>query len=439
MKLIPVLLGISLVANAALLVLPRPGEAARARAAAPADSTITESVPLPRGAGRATGGGAAIAAAFREDKLDVLRDELLAAGIDEDTVRDIVRARIQKRYEARMKALNTTPDGAAAWWKNDDGWQSRTKEQRAAMRALQDELNAEHLRLLGESSLAANLRNNPWMERQYGFLPPDKREALLRLEQDYNELSQELNAESRGFRMPEDAEKARFLEEEKRRDLAEILGPEGFADYERRRSRTANNLRWRMTQMDATEAEYVAIFEIQKEFDDRHSNYDAFGNSYTDRSTPEKREARAAAEKAMRAEIKDTLGAERYKTYVRSQDHEYQQLQNATKRFALPADTPARVFDLRDEVPQSALKIAENPNLSAEEKKAEVTRLAAQAREQVASLLGPDVAKVYLDQNSGMQWLRQLEQGTIITFTEDGGQTHRSLSSFQPKPAPKAK
>lgn len=387
---------------------------------------------MPGSASRATGEGAAIVAAIRGDNLDALREELLAAGLDDATVRDIVRSRFQKRFQSRFQALQTSTPGQSAWWKNDDGWQVNTKEQRAAIRVLQDEVNQEHLRLLGESSTADAMRNNPWLERQYGFLPPEKREALMRLEQDYNELSQELNEESRGFRMPEDAEKARFIEEEKRSDLAEALGPEAFAEYERRRSRTANNLRWRMTQMDATEAEFVAIFEIQKEFDDVHTNYDPFGNFYIDHSSPEKREIRATAEKAMRAEIKETLGPERYKAYVRSQDHEYQQLQNATKRFALPDDTPARVFDLRDDVPQAALQIAENTNLTPEEKKTEVSRLAAQTREQVVALLGPDVAKVYLDQNSGMQWLRQLEQGTIITFDENGGQNHRALSQFNP-------
>ena len=169
-----------------------------------------------------------------------------------------------------MKALQPKPDAKKNWWKNDDDWfwGGQTREQRTAIRALQAEMKAESERVLGADP-AAEARDNPWMERQYGFAAPEKREALQQLEQDYNELSNDLRRESKGFQMPSDAEKARFLQEEKRRDLAAILSPEELAEYERRQSRTAQNLRWQMTQMDATEAEYLAIFEIRKEFDEQ--------------------------------------------------------------------------------------------------------------------------------------------------------------------------
>ena len=439
MKPLPILLAVSLAANAAFLFFaPERGNVATTTEADAVGGARLSSPTGASGGSAATGAGRAIAAAFREGDMARLRDELLAAGLDEATVREVVRARIQKRYEPRFRALQTSSTGDA-WWKQEE-WGQQSKEQRVAMRALQDEVDAEYRRVLGEGMMAENFRNNIWMERQYGFVPADKREALWRLEQDYQDLSQELNTEAHNFRMPEDTEKYRFLEEEKRRDIAELLGPEAYADYERRRSRTANNLRWRMTRMDATEAEYLAVFEIQREFDDLHSNVDAFGNSYTDRSSPEKRAARAEAEKAMKAEIRQALGDARYKTYVRSQDHDYQQLQNATKRFALPADTPERVYDLRDEVPQAALAIAKDEALTPDEKKTRIAALAETTRERLGGLLGADLAKVALEQNHSLQWLRQLEQGTIITYDENGSQHHQRLEQFTRKPpAPKAR
>ncbi|MCU0793875.1 MAG: hypothetical protein MUE42_13715 [Opitutaceae bacterium] len=434
MKLLATLLGLSLCANAAFLVwAPNRGVAEAERASAETASPSGAAVATARGP--ATGDGRAIAAALRDGDNLRLRDELLAAGLDEETVRDLVRARIHKRFEARFAALHRGNGVATEWWKQDD-WSRMTREKREEMRALQRELDEEFRRVLGEGMMAETLRNNPWMGRKYGFLPAEKREALWQLEQDYNQLSEDLSSEAQDFRMPEDAEKYRFLEEEKRRDIAELLGPEDFAAYERRNSRTANDLGWRMTRMDATEAEFMAVFEIQKEFDDVYNNHDPFGNTYTDRSSPEKRKARAEAEKAMRAEIRAALGDERYKVYVRSQDHDYQQLQNASRRFALPADTPARVYDLRDEVPQAALAIAKDETLAPEEKKVRVSELAADTRARLDAMLGADLAKVAVEQMHSLQWLRQLDEGTIITYDESGSQSHQRLEQFNPKPAP---
>ena len=136
----------------------------------------------------------------------------------------------------------------------------------------------------------------------------------------------------------------------------------------------------------------------------------------------------------MKGQLKEALGPERYQAYVRSNDHDYQQHVAATKRFALPEGTPAKVFNLRDEVPQAALRIADDANLTPEQKKAELQKLAQATRERVKDTLGGEVAQVYFD-NNGMQWLRQLENGTIITYDENGGQQHRRID----QPPKKAK
>lgn len=439
MKILPLLLGVSLAANAALVVVNRSGGSlggGKVGAASGAGAMgRDESAPVIKRSGPATGEGAAIATAFNLGDAEGLRDELRAAGVDEELIRTIVSARIWKRYESRFKALQPDADSTKPWWKNDDDggyWGSQSKEQRAAMKTLQAEIKAESERVLGKDPRSESM--NPWLERQYGFVSADKREALQELEQDYNELSSELQRESRGFQMPLDAEKARFLQDEKRRDLALILTPEEMADYDLRQSRTAQNLRWQMTKMDATEAEYRAIFEIRKEFDDLYNEYDGFGNRTRRNNDPEARKERGEAEKAMKAQIKSALGPERYQAYVRSNDHDYQQLQSATKRFQLPADTPAKIYDLRDEFPKKAMLVADDPNLTPEEKKAELGKLAGEARDRVKATLGADVAQVYFD-NNGMQWVRQLEQGTIITFDEDGGQQHRRIEQTPKKPA----
>jgi hypothetical protein len=49
------------------------------------------------------------------------------------------------------------------------------------------------------------------------------------------------------------------------------------------------------------------------------------------------------------------------------------------------------------------------------------------------STLGAVVADTFLA-NGGMNWISQLEQGTVVTFNEDGGESHRRVDSPPPRP-----
>lgn len=434
MKLLPVLLGVSLAANAALITVNRFGDAPPGRSRVGSGSTSAHEIALrfEKPQGPASGDGKAIAAALQGDDLERLRDELRASGLDEESVRAIVGVRLWKRYEARLKALQPAPDPNRPWWKNDDD-SRQTREQREESRRLREEQRAEAERILGKDPRGADA--NPWLARQYGFIATEKREDLQKLEQDYRDLSEEFRREARGFMLPSDQEKLKFLEEEKRRDLASLLTPQEFADYEMRQSRTAQNLRWRMTQMDASEAEFRTIFELQKDFDERFSEHDQYGNRMRN-MTPDDWKARSEAEKTMKAQLRDALGTERYAAYVRSQDGDYQQLRNATKRFDLPADTPDKIFALRDEVPRRANKIADDASLTPEQKRAELKKLAEETRNRVSTTLGSEAAQAYL--TNGMQWVKQLERGSIVSFDENGAQTNRRIEN-PPKPAGGAK
>jgi len=437
MKIVPLLLVLSLLANAFLLVVRPPGSAPKAdRPEAGAVATAAEAAVAAGGpaSSLATGKSVAIAAALKKNDAESLRDELRAAGVGEELIRAVVGASIWRRFAARFEELQPANNAKPAWWKNDeDGfWGGLSKEQRVAMKALQAELKAESERVLGKDPEAAKM--NPWMERQYGFAAADKREALQQLEQDYNELANDMRRETRGFQTPADAEKARFIQEEKRRDLAALLTPAEMAEYDRRNSPTAQKLRWQMTQMDASEEEYLAIFEIRKDFDERFADYDAYGNRLKPAKNETDPKARMEAEKALNAQLRQALGTERYQTYVNAHDGDFQQLQAATKRFGLAPGTPSAVLTLREETAKVAMRLADDTSLSVEQKRAEIGKLAEQARGKVAGLLGAEVAKTYFD-NGGAPWLGQLQSGTIVTYDENGTRQHRRLEQAARRPA----
>lgn len=434
MKALPLLLAASLAANAALLIggWLRPSDGwpslfSPTSATSGRTSTITLSGSPDGDATKAS--GTTLAAALKGGSPEELCAVLRAAGMDDSLVRQLVSARIWKNYEARFKALQNgnTPADPAVWWKNPEQNRNNTttKEQREEMRRLQKLVQEENERILGK---AAGANDNPWMKRQYGFLSSEKRELLQKTEQDYNELIGEINQETMGFQLPSDQEQLRFLQQEKRRDIEAMLTPEELRDYDLRNSSTANTLRWKMTLMNASEQEYVKIYDLQKDFD---AIYNPQNGAPQPERGPDFWKQRQAAEKELNARIRATIGEDRYRDYVLGNDHGYQQLQAATRRFGLPEDTPKQVFTMREDVPASAALIADDPALTPDQKRANLAAIAEKTRDEIRSKLGAETADVILKSGS-FNWINELEKGVIITYDIDGKQSTRRIAD---KPA----
>jgi hypothetical protein len=436
MKLLPLLLAASLVANAAFVTT----RAMRTSAAQTKDDRRTQS-SAPASTRTSTGGQpdsaivrTDIIAALKTNNIEALRDLLRDADLPDEIVRSIVSSVIWSRYREQIHAMQPKPDPNKPWWKNEqnDWYTNTSREQRAEMRRIQRESENEMLRLLGP-----NKDNSGWgpQDTRLSFLPESKRKAFQDIDQDYQDLIQEAQQEMQGFRLPSDAEKIRFLQEEQKRDLAAILTPAELADYELRMSPTAQQLRWKMTRFDGTEDEYRKIFALQKTFDSTQQT-DAWGNLIN--QGPDDWKKRQEGEKQLAAQIKEALGPERYAEYARSQNNEYQQLTAAAKRFALPPETAIQVYNLRNDVSAESQRIVDNGSLGPDQKKQALADLAKKTREQVRTSLGVEAADAYL--KYGMNWLNNVEQGNAITFSEDGRQNGtRPIPREPKKPAPNPK
>ncbi|HSI08257.1 MAG: hypothetical protein ACAH89_13690 [Rariglobus sp.] len=440
MKPLPLLLAASLVANAALVTITlrkNSDGSASSTAGSPAASVKPRSgssvaaadIKLP----------AEFISALNGNDPEVLRDLLRAAGFSDEMVRSIVQMRIWKKYEDRFKALNPQqqPDPNKPWWKDDRNQQNRwnsgmTKAQRDEQRRLQREIQDESERLLGKDA-----NQNRWQDQRLAFLPSEKRQALQDIQQDYQELMSEIQQETQGFRLPSDAEKLRFLQEEQKRDIAALMTPDELQAYELRNSNTANQLRWKMTQYDATEQEYIAIFPLQKAFDEKYNPQS--NDPYAEQPVRDQNfwKERQEAEKQLQEQIRGLIGEERYVDSIRRQDQDWQQLEAATRRLALPADTPQKLFAVRDSVATSVQQIADNPNFTAEQKKQELASIATATRDQVRAALGEEGAQAYF-KNNGMTWLKELDKGNTVTFRKDSpGYNTKALPKDPKKPAAK--
>jgi hypothetical protein len=360
-----------------------------------------------------------LATAFKTNNHAALRDILKAAGFPDDLVREIVQRRIWETFRTRYQALVRQADDSISWWKNvddDETDPSLTRTTRKQLSELQRESEAELLRLFGPDP-----ENDEYIDKKLAFLPAEKRLQIQKIEQDYFELKNEIQEEIAGFYTAEDTAKLRLLMEEEKRDILAVMSPEEQKAYDLRLSPTAESLRWDMTKLNVTEAEYLKIFALQKAFDEKYaSNVDPFSPSYDSASTNPawSDEERSAEEAKVKQQIRALIGDERFALSIKKQDSDYRQLQAATRRFDLPSDTPDRIYSLRDTVGTTARQIADNPSLSPETKKQALIQLATQTRNQVRTGLGSEVADAYF-KNSGMRWLAALDEGNAVIFSKE--------------------
>ncbi|MDF3056159.1 MAG: hypothetical protein K0R17_374 [Rariglobus sp.] len=436
MKALPLFFAASLVANAALVTVTlRQAASGRTDGGHPGPSssiatTSQTSATTPKGNGMLP---PELVAALNSQNVEALRDLLRDAGLSDDMVRALVQMQIWKKYETRFKALQPQPDPNKPWWKNDRDQQngyfgSMTKAQREESRRLQREVRDETERLLGPDATQQR-----WQDPRLSFLPAEKVKALQQVQQDYQELISEVNQDSQGFRLASDAEKIRFLQEEQKRDIEALMTPEERQAYELRMSNTAQQLRNKMTQFDASEQEYLAIFPLQKAFDEK---YNQASDGYSPQPERDQNywKERREAEQRLQEQIKSVIGEQRYADSIRLQDNDYRQLEAATQRLQLPADTPTRLYSLRDTAAAAVQQIADNPNLATDQKKAALTALAASTRDQVRASLGNEGADAYFN-NNGMRWIKELEKGNTITFNKDSSNWSTKALPKEPKKA----
>lgn len=406
MKALPLILATSLLVNAGLV----------ATVAVRYSKGIDLSAPFSIRAGSGAQVGAVtsatvsdLAAAFNNDDPVKLRDFLRSAGLPDDVVRLLVTRRIHKKYEPRYRALRpaaASVDSGKFWKAPRWSQPSLSAAQRKALTQLQWDERDEVQRVLGAAPGSGS-------DSGRDFLPEKKRRDLAQIEQDYGQLIGEVQRNEQGFETAADREKLRYLREEQQKDIVALLSPTEYQDYQMRESNTANQLRWQLSNFDASEDEYRKIFALQKTFDDQYNTGD---NS----QGPEFWQQRNKAQEALNAQIKDALGDDRYAAYQRSQNNDYRQLQAATARFNLPADTADRVYSLQDDAVAGGKQIAADSSLTTAQKKQALAALADTIRGQVRSNLGDEATDAFFA-NNGMSWLKSLGQGQVITNISGGG------------------
>lgn len=323
---------------------------------------------------------------------------LRTVGCPEETIRDIITADVNKLFEQRRKQI-TASTNKFEYWKSSNmfGQMGLDPDRIEKLQQLAREKRDLLRELLGvepeeKPELFANF--NPF-ESMLDFLPAAKQNEIM----DVYMKFQAKMAKSFSGGMPdaEDMKAMQKAQKEMEAELAGMMSPEEFREYQLRMSQTAMTMRMQLAGFDPTQAEFDKIFDTRKKFDDEYSLMGGAG------ATKEERDKRAAAQKELDAQLKAVLGDARFAEYQRSQDWSYQTIYRVTDKYGLPKDSATKVYDMQKAAQDEAKRVRSDKTMTKEQQQDALMAVRAETEKSIHSVLGDKAWNSYNSQ--GAYWL----------------------------------
>jgi hypothetical protein len=332
---------------------------------------------------------------------------LRAEGFPKNIIRLIIQQRVRERFSAEYRALADKDADSPYWIRHN---YSRTSpESRAARRALDSQVSAAVRSLLGPD--ADKQPGEPGYDdprRLYGDIPAEKISQLEAINKDYGELTAAIRDATLGITLPEDREKLRFLENEKRADLAALLSPDELEQYDIRNSPAAREVRTRTRNFDATESEFLALYRIQSAFDQKHG---ALSESSSSRERTQRNDAR----KELDAQIAAALSPNRYAEYQLTTHTSYGITNDFVTSAGLPPATTRSLVALQTDIDRQRNALRSDRSLDKDQRAAALAELQKTATEKVTAIIGAEHLDTY--KTRGGFWLRNLAPSTSAPVT----------------------
>jgi hypothetical protein len=384
-------IGLNVALAAAVIWLLRPQERqpavgpAQVASVHPANSARASAVPEAPVSGKAA--ASLTWAALESPDYKQFIKNLRAFGCPEETIRDIIVADIHKLY-ARKRAALSKPEPFKFWQPEPERGAAAARESRKQWRALQDEEQSVLAELFGASWKAdiARADADPVEdERFFGPLPADKREKVRALVDRFGEAEADVYFRMAGGELSaDDKKRLREIKQQERRELAALLTPAELEEYDVRNSETAERIRGALLGQDWSKEEFLAVFRLQKTFDDR----------FEDSSGKASAELKAAAAQ-LESQLKGVLGEQRYAEYSRGQSEDYQELSRLVESFNLPATTAAKVYSVQGLARDQLDALGRDTSLAPEQLARTRAAIEQERDKTIQALLGDTAFKVF--------------------------------------------
>lgn len=324
--------------------------------------------------------------------LGALVTNLRRAGFPAAVVRAAVNHQLDERFADRQAAV------IPPFWVRTGG----SPEQIEAQLALNNERRELFESLLGADALPSAVLDPNARARRYGQLSDDKVNALAKIERDYGEVSRlaysqrQANMFTSGEEMMKQQE---LVEQERRADLATVLSPEELEQFEMRNSITSGRLANSLRAVDVNEAEYAALYRMQKAADAANpARYGAL--------TPEANLQRLAAQERLNEQARTVLNDDRFYKYLEAADSNYAQAARFTAAFpSIPPATTYELSKIQRELQTLLTRPSGQNQPPSPAERTELAKTVGAIERRVDALLGPEAAAAYKKQGMGRMFV----------------------------------
>lgn len=330
---------------------------------------------------------------------------LRSIGCPEETIVDIIKADVDKLFAARRKEI-TKPKTEFKYW--ETGMQALMGE--ATNPEVVDKLQAlaQEKRTLLKELLGIDSMDKPDLmaaafnpiERLLNFLPDEKQGKVLEMMQQFQ--AKMMKSMSSGAPDEQDRKNLVAAQKEYEANLAKMLTPQEFEQYQYRLSQTSMVMRMELDGFSPNEQEFKDLFKLRKAFDDQNGGM--FG--MMDQSK-EGRDKYQAAQKELNDQIKASLGPERYADYEREKDYQYKGVSKFVQRQNLPKEAAVKVWDAKKAAEDQARQVRNNSNLNQDQKNAALQGIQQATENNLQSTLGAEAYGSFKSSQTG-SWINNL-------------------------------
>ncbi len=297
-------------------------------------------------------------------------------GCPEETIRDIVIADVDKLYA--NKRLEEVPTLEQEWWRSAPDTNliaaaaAKTQELEQERRALLNTLLGPNWQVEDAERPMLPL-NGPVL----GNLSPETKQAIRDIVTRYQKNQQAYFGPG-GTNGQAAVDYAR-TEQAMRADLSKILTPAQLEEFLLRYSSTASDLRNQLRGFDVTPDEFRAIFRLR----------DPIAQQMALATGPDTSPTELAAQQTeMQDAIKNVLGPDRFQAWQLSQDPAYRDAVDVASQYDAPTNVVQALYRLNLAAKAEQDRINKDPNLTPDQKAAQLQLLADQEQATGDQLLG---------------------------------------------------
>lgn len=324
---------------------------------------------------------------------------LRAVACPEQTIQDVIIARVNARFVAREAELKLRPEHLKPW--EAGAWsEPAQRERERKLRELIREKRAQLKELLGidvpgEIPPAYARRGADRFEAAYAGLPLARRDTVRQIQESFWDQVDDLEARTRGFWEPEDREESKRLRDERNRALAAVLTDDEREGFEMATSVTAATLRSELAAFNATDTEFREIFHLRARLDDQF-------NAGQGTELPDDATARGQYEQ----QLKSLLGEARYGDYQRAQDPRYRNLARIAEETGLSREATIKAYEAQQAGRAETARLRTDSALGTAQRQAALKAMQAEIDKTMLQLLGERGFQSWRRSDSGRMSLK---------------------------------